>query len=157
MLVVIAIIGILAALLLPTLAASKQRALSAQCLSNVRQIGLGMTIYAQESHELYPESGGTILWDQIDPETQKPGWMQQLLPYTKSTNIYRCPSDRKSQFSDFNGTRAVYVANTNFGPIDGNQVKFPSAQVLSGDTLWTGIIRTCRPWFAKNLLPLKDS
>src|ERR1700734_2287902 len=59
LLVVISIIAILAALLLPAVAASKQRAFGVQCLSNVRQIGMGMMLYTHDSHELFPESGGT--------------------------------------------------------------------------------------------------
>src|SRR6202012_2389084 len=105
LLVVIAIIGILAALLLPVLGASKQRAYTAQCISNVRQIGVGMTLYADESGGLFPESGGTIVWNATDPETQRYGWMQQIVNYTQNTNIYHCPSDLKGQFSYFNGTR----------------------------------------------------
>ena len=46
LLVVIAIISILAALLLPVLSAAKQRAWTAQCQSNLHQIGLGMKMYA---------------------------------------------------------------------------------------------------------------
>ncbi len=139
LLVVIAIIGILAALLLPALAASKQRAFRAQCLSNLHQIGLGMTLYSQDSEELFPESGGVIPWGQTDPETQNKGWMEQLLPYTKSTNIYRCPGDLKGQFSYFNSGRAAYVIETNYASVDMRQVRFPSAHVLSGDTLWVAI------------------
>jgi prepilin-type N-terminal cleavage/methylation domain-containing protein len=137
LLVVIAIIGILAALLLPVLGASKQRAYTAQCISNVRQIGIGMTLYADEAGGLFPESGGTIAWNNIDPETQRHGWMQQILNYTQNTNIYHCPADLKGQFSYFNGTRAAYVATTNFASIDTKQIRYASAQVLAGDTLWT--------------------
>jgi prepilin-type N-terminal cleavage/methylation domain-containing protein len=137
MLVVIAIIGILAAMLLPVLAVSKQKGQAAGCVSNLRQIGLAMTLYADDFHGLFPESGGAILWNQTDPETLKSSWLQQLVFYARNTNLYRCQSDFQGQFSYFNGARAAYVAETNFASVDTKQVQFAAAQVLSGDTLWT--------------------
>ena len=137
LLVVIAIIGILAALLLPVLSVAKQKAQAAGCISNLRQIGLAMTLYADDFHGLFPESGGTILWNQIDPETQKSSWMQQIVSYARNTNVYRCQSDFNGQFSYFNSARAAYAVETNFASVDTKQIKFPTAQVLSGDTLWT--------------------
>ncbi len=138
MLVVIAIIAILAALLLPALAAAKERALTTRCQSNLRQIGLGMGIFADDNSGLYPESGGLILWDQIDPQTQKHGWMQQILTFTQNTNIYHCPKDLQGQFSYFNGARAAMIVSSNFASVDTKRIQFPSDYVLSGDTVWTG-------------------
>jgi len=53
-LVVIAIISILASLLLPALAKAKQKAHTARCVSNLRQLGLGYRLYTLASNDRYP-------------------------------------------------------------------------------------------------------
>jgi prepilin-type N-terminal cleavage/methylation domain-containing protein len=149
LLVVIAIIAILAALLLPALSAAKQKAWTAQCQSNLHQISLGMKLYADENNGFYPESGATIPWGSTDTNgTGKPSWMQQIVSYTQNTNIYHCPVNQQfpvneqSPFNYFNGVRAAYMASgaddsdRGFASVDSKRIQFPSAYVLSGDTVW---------------------
>jgi len=142
LLVVIAIIAILAAMLLPALAKAKERAYTIACTSNLRQISLGMIMYADESHGLYPESGGTIAWGQTDPHTHVASWMEQITSFTQNTNVYRCPAnkllpdDNQSAFNYFNGARAAYMRANDDASLDTKLIQFPSAYVLSGDTIW---------------------
>jgi prepilin-type N-terminal cleavage/methylation domain-containing protein len=131
LLVVIAIIAVLAGLLLPALAKAKERARTTQCASNLHQIGLSMRMYADDFRSLYPESGGTIPWDQFDDGHHS--WMQQLIAYIQNTNALNCPAELGYPFAYFNGVRAAYVVVNGAAPVDSQQIQYASAFVLSGD------------------------
>ncbi|HAO80396.1 MAG TPA: prepilin-type cleavage/methylation domain-containing protein [Verrucomicrobia subdivision 3 bacterium] len=141
LLVVIAIIAILAAMLLPALASAKQRAWTIACNSNLHQISLGLTMYADDANGRYPESGGLIPWGQTDPHTHSASWMQQIISCVQNTNVYHCPANRlvpqaqQSFFNYFNGARAAYIIADDDASVDSRRILFPSAYVLSGDTL----------------------
>jgi prepilin-type N-terminal cleavage/methylation domain-containing protein/prepilin-type processing-associated H-X9-DG protein len=140
LLVVIAIIAILAAMLLPALSAAKQRAWTTRCTSNLRQIGLGMKMFADDNGEFYPESGGDIYWGAIDAETGKPSWMEQIFSYVGNTNVYDCPANTQlpanmqGPFNYFNGARAAFVVAQAAASVKGTLILYSSDYVLSGDT-----------------------
>ena len=149
LLVVIAIIAILAAMLLPALSSAKQKAWTIACTSNLRQIGLGLKMFADENNEFYPESGTKILWGQIDPVAPpagsgQHGWMEQIISYTQNTNVYHCPGNaqlplaNQSPFNYFNGCRAAVIAAGHFAAVKNTRIQFPSAYVLAGDTIDNG-------------------
>lgn len=141
LLVVIAVIAILASMLLPALGAARQKAWTILCNSNLRQIGLGLTMYADDANGRYPKSGGSIPWNVTNPNDPNNAWMQQVVSYVQNTNVYRCPSNKmlpqteQSPFNYFNGARAAFVAAGAAASLDTKRIRFPSAHVISGDTL----------------------
>jgi prepilin-type N-terminal cleavage/methylation domain-containing protein len=110
LLVVVAIIAILAGLLLPALAAAKQKAQGIQCLSNIRQLQLAWCMYADDfDGRLVPnmDLGGPPLtnnsWVAGDvsgpPGDKDVNNLRSalLFPYTKTEKIYKCPGDKSQR------------------------------------------------------------
>jgi prepilin-type N-terminal cleavage/methylation domain-containing protein/prepilin-type processing-associated H-X9-DG protein len=118
LLVVIAVIAILAALLLPSLARAKEEGRRANCVSNLRQLAFCWEMYADDNHgTLAPNNwidyvGGTnggysksVSWCNGNAlkDTNTANIQTGLLfPYNRSTGIYHCPSDF-STIVDANG------------------------------------------------------
>ena len=91
LLVVIAIIAILAAILFPVFAQAREKARTASCSSNLRQLGLGFRMYTSDYDERYPFGG----WQPAGTGGQNIGtwdWQNTIAPYVKNKGIYYCPS-----------------------------------------------------------------
>ena len=86
LLVVIAIIAILAAILFPVFAQAREAARKSSCLSNVKQISIGIQAYTQDYDETYPWTS----WGGSNAATNSIGLVIQ--PYVKNAGILRCPS-----------------------------------------------------------------
>lgn len=84
LLVVIAIIAILAAILFPVFAQAREKARQTACLSNVKQIALGVQMYSQDYDELLPVAGYNAQC--------RGRWQWQIFPYVKNTQIFTCPN-----------------------------------------------------------------
>jgi len=98
LLVVIAIIGVLAGLLLPVMSKAKEAGRGTVCLSNLRQLGLGLQLYVQDSNNRLPFMRDALLGTNSIPVTNAtmlPSPESVLMRYTGgSSNLWKCPSDR---------------------------------------------------------------
>jgi prepilin-type N-terminal cleavage/methylation domain-containing protein/prepilin-type processing-associated H-X9-DG protein len=109
LLVVIAIIAILAAILFPVFAQAREKARQAACLSNTRQIGLGIAQYVQDYDEGLPLGG----WNWGGRESR---WYRDIYPYIKNVGVFTCPNQTATQI---NGTW------TNFVPTGNSNAAYP--------------------------------
>lgn len=89
LLVVISIIALLAAILFPVFGRARENARRSACISNLKQIGIGLMQYTQDYDEIMPFMDVHV----APPGAYSGGWMHTLQPYIKSYQVYKCPSD----------------------------------------------------------------
>ncbi|MEJ5251636.1 MAG: DUF1559 domain-containing protein [Chthonomonadetes bacterium] len=93
LLVVIAIIAILAAILFPVFARAREQARKSACLSNMKQLGLGMVMYTQDYDEMLPMPNyDRWVGRRSDWGVDLIIWYDLLMPYVKNHQIFVCPS-----------------------------------------------------------------
>ncbi len=115
LLVVIAIIAILAAMLLPTLVKSKQKAQGIACLNNLKQLQLAWFMYTSDHNDKLAPNLGSFFTQTTDntwvrgaltlgggglnnPDNTNTLYLQKslLFPYLRSFGVFRCPGDRST-------------------------------------------------------------
>ena len=142
LLVVIAIIAILAAILFPVFAKAREKARQASCLSNVKQISLGILQYAQDYDEGFP---GLYMGNATNGYY---GIISELDPYIKNSQVHNCPSsDAASIPTSSLGSRSYcYPSNLfpslNAGPKMGTILR-PAEIVMMCDGLPDGNLAGC--------------
>ncbi len=82
---IIAIIAILAAILFPVFAQAKEAAKKTQCLSNAKQLGLGVYQYVIDSDDVLPMGS----WRYGDQQSR---WFQDVYPYIRNLGVFVCPA-----------------------------------------------------------------
>jgi prepilin-type N-terminal cleavage/methylation domain-containing protein len=163
LLVVIAIIALLMGILMPALQRVKKQARTVYCLSSLKQLGLAMTMYADDNGGFIPRA--------LDHEVK---WILEFIPYLGSeyreiqdyreVDVYQCPSFPRSgvgQYDQSNGEQTVdYVVNAwnmqDPGLSSGNQgnqmdeptrlsnVKSPAQRIYMADNSagdWRPVVR----------------
>ena len=106
LLVVIAIMAILAALLLPAIAKSKEHGKSAACLSNLRQLGLSLQMFTQDNDNKMPVMRDASL---TAPGTVTNTMDVVLTNHLGNARVLFCPSDGKNLFAQ---TGSSYAWNS---------------------------------------------
>jgi prepilin-type processing-associated H-X9-DG protein len=96
-LVVIAIIAILAAILFPVFARARENARRSSCLSNMKQIGLGLAQYVQDYDDILPSDWtGAGAFVAGSPDIIM--WTDAIQPYVKNNQIFDCPSAPQTDY-----------------------------------------------------------
>ena len=161
-LVVLAIIGILAALLFPVFAQVREKARGATCQSNLKQIGVGVLMYAADYDDTMPRWGNSFTPDQA--------LVARLAPYlstqpggTKLNPVWVCPSRGDADdISNFYGYNYLVLGNVSTStdpyiarhslPTTLASLQQPSQTVCIADA-----IDLIRPPFGVEMLNLPDT
>lgn len=144
LLTVLAIIAVLTAILLPVFAKVRENGRANSCLSNLRQLGLAIQLYAQDHDDSFPMNR---LPDKTHPPTgcstragsfpesgiwgSSTNWKREIMPYVKNTTVFACPSNQ------YQWSKSGYALLANV-PGDETNFYFPQEQRLPASYAMNG-------------------
>ena len=143
LLVVIAIIAILAAILFPVFAQAREKARQTSCVSNMRQLGMAITMYVSDN-DGYPMHSS--------PSSMSPRrrWADAIFPFVKNEKLFTCPSappdlfrkpwaHNAQSFYGGYGYNYQYLGNSRFPfAAPDAAVQAPAETILVADTFGGG-------------------
>ena len=140
LLVVIAIITILAAILFPVFAQAREKARQATCVSNLKQIGLGVMMYTDDYDETYPPSYGDWLGDFsgfVEPYI-KSGVLTNAANKNGKRTMFQCPSSPVNLGGTTNNDVYRYKNSIYCGNVDVMPVILTNSNYQEGSIKTTG-------------------
>ena len=113
LLVVIAIIAILAAMLLPALSAARERARAANCMSNLKNIGLGTKMYIDDNKEFFPN----FTTDYYLVTTKVAPYLVEINQSVAThADFFKCPSESNLYPANYATGNNIYHVTSNYAP-----------------------------------------
>lgn len=128
----LAILGILAAIIIPVFKRFKETERPASCQSNLKQIALGYKQYIQDYDELYPRATNNVA-----NNASSDNWVRQLEPYLKSTRIFKCPSDQEAPDNGISYAYNARLSKQNETTIPKSHLIILNFEVISDPDGWT--------------------
>jgi prepilin-type N-terminal cleavage/methylation domain-containing protein/prepilin-type processing-associated H-X9-DG protein len=140
LIVVLGVIAVMMSVTYPLYVGMSQRANSTKDMSNLRQIGIAMQTYLNDSDQVLPASGA---WPGVSP-TPSPGLYQK---YIATRKVFQSPFDRRTP-SEANDAPVSYSINTNmYALAGGNMLKVVSpASTFFMAAVYNGDPRTASSW-----------
>ncbi|MEN6345072.1 MAG: DUF1559 domain-containing protein [Armatimonadia bacterium] len=128
LLVVIAIIAILAAILFPVFARAREKARQVTCASNLRQLGLSLTMYLSDYEDTFPYH-----LIAVGMSSTYVNWLSSLDAYTRNHRIYECPTNKPDTYSGPTDLTLSYVWNRDLNGRWASEIDDPSVLICSLD------------------------
>ncbi|MEO8427620.1 MAG: type II secretion system protein [Verrucomicrobiota bacterium] len=152
LLVVIAIIAILASMLLPALSKAKSKADRIKCLNNLKQIGLFMQLYTDDSNDVFPGHRNTGLNTDDANRSLTNWWGTTIVSYgNNASNLFHCPAIKGRRLD--NGVKWVWKFDCHLVGYGYNAYFLGIHPYDGGDNLSVaGVNFATKPWFKRTAM-----